>query len=220
MKPEKILPAWRCPEHKGNVYTEPGRCTKCGLRLQRFTPLSDLPHVFRCRTCRGVFAEEPPDKDGHLWICPTCQTPTITAWGCDESYVEKLKDRQGIRSAQAPAPPVKKGSTYRFGRTVKAVFEATNSVSKAAFRAQQLAERLSHRRPKDSDDQGYIDAVEFDISRFNIRAQMVVDMLMVRSLLEESGLGSYVDGALNRILDARLGPRVERQIRSPGKTKE
>lgn len=209
MKPERILPAWRCPEHKGNVYTEPGRCTKCGLRLRKFTPLNELPHVFRCRTCKGVFTEEPPEKEGHLWLCPTCKTPTITAWGCEESYLERLKARRD----PDPPPAEKKLARYRFGRTVKQVFEATNSVSKAAFRAQQLAEHLSQRRPQDSDDKGYIDAVEFDISRFNLRAQMVVDMLLVKGLLIEAGLESYVDGALNRILDARLGPRVE-QIRS------
>jgi hypothetical protein len=143
-------------------------------------------------------------------VCPDCETPTVSAWGCDEQYLAKL---QGERDARKPAP-------YQFGRTVKKVFQATNSVSKAAFRAEQLAERLSQRRPKDGDSKGYIDAVEFDISRFNIRAQMVVDMVMVKSLLEEAGMESYVDGALNRILDSRLGPRLERLLKAAQKAKE
>ncbi len=198
MKPERILPAWRCPEGHSGVYTEPGRCSKCHTKLEAFTPLSDLPHIFRCKTCRKIFTEEPRKKHGHLWVCPECEKPTVSAWGCDEAYLAKFQEDQ------------KPAAAYQFGRTVKHVFQATNAVSKAAFRAEQLAERLSQRRPKDKDAKGFIDQVEFDISRFNIRAQMVVDMVMVKSLLEEAGLGSYVEGALTRILDSRLGPRVAR----------
>lgn len=218
MKPERILPAWRCPEHRGNIYTEPGRCTKCGLRLEKFTPISDLPHVFRCKSCRSVFTEEPSKKKGYLWLCPACETPTVTAWGCEESYLESLRAKQ--IPAPKPQPVRQTAPRYRFGRTVRAVFEAANAVSKAAFKAQQAAEQLSHRRPKDSDDQGYIDAVEFDISRFNTRAQMIVDMVMVRSLLEEAGLGEYADSALHRILDARIGPRLEQLFKTSVKPKK
>lgn len=210
MKPERILPAWRCPEGHSGVYTEPGRCSKCHTKLQKFTPVSDLPHIFRCKTCRKVFTEAPSKPHGHLWMCPTCKTPTVSAWGCDEKYLARYQ------SKEAP----KKPPSNQFGRTVKTVFQTTNAVSRAAFRAEQLAERLSKRRPKDSDDKGYIDAVEFDISRFNQRAQMVVDMVMVRSLLEESGLGDYAHEALLRILDARLGPRLERVLKAAQKAKE
>lgn len=218
MKPERILPAWRCPEHRGNIYTEPGRCTKCGVRLEKFTPISDLPHVFRCKSCRAIFTEEPPKKRGHLWLCPACETPTVTAWGCEESYLGTLRAEQAPDPKPQPSRPT--GPRYRFGRTVRAVFEAANAVSKAAFKAQQAAEQLSHRRPKDSDDQGYIDAVEFDISRFNARAQMIVDMVMVRSLLEEAGMGEYVEEALHRILDARIGPRLEQLFKTSVKPKK
>jgi len=212
MKPERILPAWRCPEHKGNVYTEPGECTKCGLRLKKFTPVSELPHVFRCKTCRKVFTEEPPKKQGHVWLCPECGTPTITAWGCDEEYLAKLK---GEREEEA-----RKKTPYQFTRSAKASFQAANAVSRAAFRAEELAERLSERRPKDSDRKSYIDRVRFDIERFTMRAMMVVDMVTVKSLLEEAGLHEYVPGALNRILDSRLGPRIERLFKEAQKTKE
>jgi hypothetical protein len=129
-------------------------------------------------------------------VCPDCETPTVSAWGCDEQYLAKL---QGERDARKPAP-------YQFGRTVKKVFQATNSVSKAAFRAEQLAERLSQRRPKDGDSKGYIDAVEFDISRFNIRAQMVVDMVMVKSLSAQS----------NPRLAPRASPRTSPQSSPKG----
>ncbi|NIT79731.1 MAG: hypothetical protein GWN58_33785 [Anaerolineae bacterium] len=202
MKPQRILPAWRCANSKhSGVYTEPGRCSRCHEKLEKFTPVSDLPHIFRCKTCRKVFTKAPSKPHGHVWTCPDCDTPTVYAWGCDEAYLSKFKGQE-----EAQKPP----AGYQFGRTVKKVFQATNAVSKAAFRAEQLAERLSQRRPKDKDAKGFIDQVEFDISRFNIRAQMVVDMVMVRSLLEEAGLEAYVEGALNRILDSRLGPRVPR----------
>jgi hypothetical protein len=215
MKPERILPAWRCPEHKSNVYTEPGKCSKCNLRLKKFTPVSDLPHVFRCKTCRGVFLEEPKKKQGHLWLCPACETPTISAWGCEEEYLEKIKAKQ------TPAPePEKTKAPFQFAGTVKKAFQINNAVSRAAFRAQQLAERLSQRRPQDGDAKGYIDAVEFDIARFNMRAQMVADMVLVKSLLEEAGLSEYVDSALNRILDSRLGLHLERRPKQSKKTKE
>lgn len=211
MKPERILPAWRCANSKhSGVYTEPGQCSRCHQKLAKFTPISDLPHIFRCKTCRKVFTKAPSKPHGHLWSCPQCKTPTVSAWSCDEQYLDQHQSRE---SAEKPTP-------YQYSRTVKKVFRATNAVSRAAFRAEQLAERLSHRRPKDSDEKGYIDQVEFDISRFNIRAQMIVDMVMVKSLLEESGMGEYVDGALNRILDSRLGPRLERLLQSAQKSKE
>lgn len=208
MKPERILPVWHCPNEKHtSIYTEPGQCRRCGTPLKKFTPVNELPHVFRCKKCRGVFADEPPKKKDHLWLCPDCGTPTIMAYACDESYLDRLRSR----SKPLPLDGIEKGSPYQFGRTVKKTFQVTDAISRAAFKAQQLAERLSHRRPQDRDEKGYIDAVEFDISRFNIRAQMVVEMVVVKSLLEEAGLPEYVAGALDRILDARLGLRIDRK---------
>jgi hypothetical protein len=225
MKPERIRHVWRCPVHQKAVFTEPGMCSQpgCHRPLDSFVPLCDLPHVFRCKNCQGVSTTPPEQMEGHHWICPDCKTATVSAWGCSQRYVDRLKEKAEAAEclANRGADPQQKKRKNRFSKTVRVVFEAANSISRAAFQAQQLAERLSQRRPADREDQGgYIDSVGFDIARFNVRAQMVVDMIMVKSLLEESGLETYVSEALYRILDTRLGPRLEKILREVEKSKK
>jgi len=163
-----------------------------------------IPILFRCSACEHRTTVEPDQRVKQRWVCLQCGSQEVRAYEVSKALYGRTLE------AELPEKKPSKRRPFRFDRAVRAIFQASDGVSRAAFKAEQLAEYLSHRRPKDSDEKGFIDGVTFDIARFNMRAQMVVEIVMVKRLLEEAGLPEYVSSAVHRILDARLGPRISR----------
>lgn len=195
----RIKPVWECPTHRGTIQEGPGECPECSKKLRRYVPLTDdLSTVFRCAACKKKFVEEPKVLKKGRWVCPDCGELRVHAYYCPPEYLDNLRAKKIARDLPDT------DSTFRFGRSLRTAFKASDAVSQAAFRGAQLAEKLSQRRPTDGEE--FIDKVRFDLPVFNKRAQMVVEMVLMKSLLEEAGLDAFVPEAMSRIL-AKLGPK-------------
>jgi hypothetical protein len=143
------------------------------------------------------------------WLCSNCDETFIQLEGnkprcpfCDSSKIIFCFQGDAVETpVEGPLP-----SGPRFDATVHHLLQICDDVNRAAFEAEKLAEGMSHRNPFSGEE--YVDDVKFDAAFFNRRASMVIEMAMVQSLLEEAGLHAFVEAALLRILDLRLGVRI------------
>jgi DNA-directed RNA polymerase subunit RPC12/RpoP len=145
--------------------------------------------IYRCPECSSVWPKEDPP---HQRKCPECgvrvQRKLIPAYPSEEYH--PLRD-----------------NPFDLDGVIDKILKFSDAVSHSAFKAQEIAEKLSERNLADGEE--YVDKVEFDAKLFNRRAQLVADMLTTQSLLHEAGLDSFIDEALLRIMDAKIAPRVQ-----------
>ena len=212
---QRILPIWRC-KSKCRVYTsddkpKDGRCGECEEKLYRTIPLRrGEPHCFHCSACKTTFATKPVHRKGIRWHCPSCGEPKVSAYGITSKFLQELMQKEASeeeRQSLDVLALVSKDNPFDFTKTIKNLLGAQVAVNAGAFEANRLGEILSKRRTIEKGDT-FIDQAVPDIKRFNVRAQMVMDMLLVKNLLEAAGLSDFVKPALERILDARLLPSV------------
>lgn len=95
-------------------------------------------------------------------------------------------------------------AAFAFRRTIKQVFRAADQISQAAFLAKEIEAQYSQRAPVNQDV--YIDVVTFDTDLFNRRASLLLEVLIIKSLFHEAGLDEFARYAIERLIDAKLGP--------------
>ena len=80
----------------------------------------------------------------------------------------------------------------RLKKLTKKLLAIADDISLIDIHAKKLAEHMSHAEG----DANYVSSVSVDTQAFRLRLKMVTDMLITKTLLEVSGLGSYTDQAL------------------------
>lgn len=162
-------------------------------------PRDGMIKVYICPECNGVWPKEDPPPQRK---CPDCG----------------VRVQRKLIPAFPSQPHPLEDNPFNLDGVINQVLKFSDAVSHSAFKAQEIAEKLSERDPNSGEE--YVDAVEFDARLFNRRAALVADLLATKHLLHEAGLGEYEKEALLRIMDAKIAPRVQvvRQVSEKGKS--
>jgi hypothetical protein len=152
--------------------------------------------LWRCRKCSAVYTEMPIKRRCQVESCGGRVAPF------------KPKPHKGEVSLGTQTERISQGAKdLSFLPMIQKVLGAADALNYAALKAEDLVEKLRKRNLAAGEE--YVDSADFDLSLYNMRAWLVLDMLTLKGMLQAVGLESYVKPALLRLLDLRLRPITE-----------